>query len=259
MGRSQRHQLVEQSTTSAGEVHAQGAVAPGIAMQVDPSTPNVLVPKEQLPESVEVPIGEPGGPLGGSSLTGAIPEGAIWPGTPAPVLTSLSPDTAEIQSGDVVVSITGSGFLQGSILVWNGADDTATYSGPTEMKTTVKTDLSTIASTCTVAVRNGLEVSNELTFELTEPVVEEAPPAGRSYPIGPIPLTSVKDHAEGLELETEGGDVQVGDTVLIEATGNTSVNGEYTVLSVNPLVVDNNLILETPIENKGRLTVTAGA
>ena len=35
MGRSQRHMLLEQNTTAAGEIHAEGAVAPGIAMQVD--------------------------------------------------------------------------------------------------------------------------------------------------------------------------------------------------------------------------------
>ena len=49
---SQRHKLLEQGSTAAGEIHAEGVVAPGIAMQVDPSAPNVMMPGPAAPPYV---------------------------------------------------------------------------------------------------------------------------------------------------------------------------------------------------------------
>jgi hypothetical protein len=283
---SQRHKLWEQGATAAGEIHAQGVVAPGIAMQVDPEALNVLKAGPPLyntglelkepalnMDSVEVPIGEPGGPLSGSSLTGAIPE-SIAPPDPTPeppdpevttpTLTSLHPASAPIQTGDITIRILGTGFTNETVMVWNGADDHAAYNNENEMTTVVKTSLSTVPSTCTVAMRNGTSnISNELTFELVDGTPEsgdeESPPAGRTFPIGPITIALVEDDADGITLTlSEAADVKAGDTVLIEATGTTAVNGSYPVLASDGTVVlvDNNAELANPIENKGRLTVT---
>jgi hypothetical protein len=279
MGRSQRHMLWEQSTTAAGEIIAQGVVAPGIALQVDPENLNVVKEgpallnngqERQLREGeagVEVPIGEPGGPLAGSTLTGAIPE-EIKPPDPnpeppdpdvdTPSLTSLSPASAPIQTGDMTVRILGANFTEETVMVWNGADDVAAYVSDTEMTTVVKTDMAGAPSTCTVAMRNGNNVSNVLNFELVDGTPDEEPDA-RAFPIGPVNIASVDDHADGIQLTlAEAADVQGGDTVLVEATGNTGVNGSYPVLLSDGtvIVVDNPLELATPIENKGRLTVT---
>jgi hypothetical protein len=92
----------------------------------------------------------------------------------APVLTALDPGTAEMQSGDITVTITGTGFTETSVLVWNDADDVADYVSPTELTTTVKTDLSTVAVDCKVEVRNGDQLSNSLTFSITEPEVKSS-------------------------------------------------------------------------------------
>lgn len=44
------------------------------------------------------------------------------PDRPVPVLTSLSPDSAELGTGDVTVNLTGSGFGLGSRVLLNGSD-----------------------------------------------------------------------------------------------------------------------------------------
>jgi hypothetical protein len=188
--------LWEHGATAAGEIHAEGVVAPGIAMQVDPEALNVLKvgsplfnsgqEREEPPDltEVEVPIGEPGGPLAGSSLTGAIPEELVSPEEP-PVEPEEPP-----------------------------------------------------------------------------PETEPPPEGGRAFPIGPVSLVLVEDDPDGIALTVPTGtDVQVGDTVLVEATTNTGVNGSYAVLSIDGdrIVVDNPYELTAPLEAKGRLTVTSGA
>ena len=60
MGRSQRHMLIVQNYTSAGEIIAQGAVAPISLEQFLNDAPAV-----RGIEEVVVPEGPPGGPLQG--------------------------------------------------------------------------------------------------------------------------------------------------------------------------------------------------
>lgn len=92
----------------------------------------------------------------------------------APVLISLSPDYATVGSDTpVTISISGTGFLDSSVLVWNGADDVCVFVSETELTTVIAMDTVTVASTATVAVRNDVDLSNELTFEFRE---EAAPP-----------------------------------------------------------------------------------
>lgn len=67
MGRSQRHKVLEQNTTSRGEIFAEGAMAPAVLKQF---------PGPPFPT---VPVGPPGGPLKGSSMTGAIPPTLLAP------------------------------------------------------------------------------------------------------------------------------------------------------------------------------------
>jgi len=279
MGRSQRHMIIEQGANAAAAVHDQGAVAPGIALQVDPARLNVAIVGTSAPpyiatqdpagpgEGVEVPIGEPGGPLSGSSLTGAIPESLEPPPEPpepvAPVLTSLDPDTAVKDSPDFTLRCLGSGFTESSVIMFAGQPEPIVFVSPSEITTGVKPSLGWGTDVgIPVSVKTGdLESATlDFTFTPAEPTEEGSTPVERIYPLGPALIGMVADHADGLEIGLiDALDVRVGDQVTIEATGTTAVNGNYTVLAINPLVVDNNFILEAPIENKGRLTVTAGA
>lgn len=284
---SQRHKLWEQGATSAGEIHAQGVVAPGIAMQVDPQAYNVLragaplyntgLELREPPDlsEVVVPVGEYGGPLSGSTLTGAIPEELAPPPNPieppdpevtTPTLESLSPASAPIQTGDITVRILGTGFAEDTVMVWNGIDDTAAYVSETEMTTVVKTDMASVPSTCTVAMRNGSNYSNTLMFELVDGTPEARSASEREFPMGPFNIVSVRrdDTLGQLVYTLEGavGDqLKNGDTVLVEATGNTAVNGTYRIENVAgpQFSVTTGTTISQLIEDKGRVTIIAGA
>jgi hypothetical protein len=279
MGRSQRHMLWEQGETAAGEIHAQGVVAPGIAMQVDPQALNVLKPGPGLlnnglewrepreVDGVEVPVGPPGGPLAGSTLTGAIPEsldagGGEGPPNPEPgmepTLTSIDPTTAELNSADFTLRCLGTNFTETSVIMFAGQPEPIVFVSAEEITTIVKPSLPWGPATLPVAVKQGAYITEPIDFTFTEAAMEGRR-GGRAFPIGPASIISVEDHADGIQLTlSEAVDVQGGDTVLIEATGNTGVNGSYPVLSSDGtvIVVGNPLELATPIESKGRLTVT---
>lgn len=173
MSRSQRHRVLFENYSVMGLGVAEGAIAPAYTLQLS-----------------AVPVGPPGGPLQGSSLSGPVPATLPQPRLEHPVLAA------------------------GVILGAGG--------GP-------------------------LEPPAQTTS--TE----------RTFPIGPVSLTSVDDDPQGIAYTVpDGTDIQVGDVVVIEATGNSATNGIFTVLSVNGdvVVVDNTYELAAPIEAKGRLTVT---
>src|SRR4029077_7383865 len=131
MGRSQRHRIENYNTSSDGEVHAQGVVAPSVAAQVDPSELNVLMPRvEAPPQGFFVPSGPSGGPLQGSSMSGAIPESVQPDPTPPPVdptlkpvLNSINPNVAKIGDPDLTLNVTGTKFVEGTVIVFNNGDE----------------------------------------------------------------------------------------------------------------------------------------
>src|SRR5262245_26001761 len=93
----------------------------------------------------------------------------------------------------------------------------------------------------------------------SNPETPANPEPERTFPMGPFTINRIEDHPGGISVLVVEGDIRVGDTVLIEATGNTSINGQYPVLEVNGLtvVVDNPVVLTSPIDAKGRLTVVS--
>jgi IPT/TIG domain len=273
MGRSQRHMLWEQSTTAAGEIHAQGMIAPGIALQVDPELLNVVKAgsplfnapplAKELPEGAEgvvVPVGPPGGPLSGSSLTGAIPE-ELAPPEPSqttPHINFIDPDEVVLGGENVTMHVRGSNFTEESVIVFAGNDEPIVFIDETDITTIVTASLPWGAVTVQVQVRNANgEVSNEAPFTFTDAGTR----AERNLPAGPFTINRIDDHPDGIAITLADGDVRVGDIVLIEATGNTSINGSFTVLSVTgaAVIIDNEITLETSIDAKGRMTVTGGA
>ena len=163
-----------------------------------------------------------------------------------------------IGSTDFTLRVIGTNFTDTSVIVFNGGDEPTTFVSDTELETGIKPSTASVAGSYPVIVKQGTYFTppQQFTFTDAAPGTEGA----RSYPVGPINIAIVEDHPDGLQLTlTEAADVQVEDTVLIEATGNTGVNGSYEVLESDGtvLVVDNDLALAAPIEAKGRLTVTA--
>jgi len=75
--------VLEQGNDVTGAAHAEGAIAPGMLQQAG-DAPITYGAELQSIEGLEVPHGEPGGPLSGSSLTGAVPSELGEGGGPDP-------------------------------------------------------------------------------------------------------------------------------------------------------------------------------
>ena len=199
---------------------------------------------ESLPASNE-PTPEPPGP-------GPDPE----PGM-EPTLASLTPDTAVLGDPDLTLHCIGTNFTETSVINFADHDEPTTFVSDTEVTTGVKPSLGWGAVSVPVTIKQGSFETAPLDFTFTEAAARGSQ---RDFPIGPLTISHIEDHADGLALTIASGDVRVDDTVLIEATGNTSVNGSYPVLLVDGqvIVVDNQFVLETPIDAKGRVTVISG-
>jgi archaellum component FlaF (FlaF/FlaG flagellin family) len=114
---------------------------------------------------------------------------------PVPEITSLTPDKILSGESGLELRITGTGFLEGATVTWDGADRTTRYVGDTQVVASIlSSDLET-PRTVSVRVRNPeptAGASNELTFEVvatggTEPsgfpiliteTIDDLPPNG---------------------------------------------------------------------------------
>lgn len=96
--------------------------------------------------------------------------------------------------------------------------------------------------------------------QLPQPAMEESP-----FPIGPIDLisiTSAPEHGGLLVVADDMSELREGDSITIEATGSTAVNGDYTATKVSNggFVVENKAVaVSVDIQNRGRMTITGGA
>jgi hypothetical protein len=278
MGRSQRHLIQEHNTTSAGEVHAQGVVATSIMAQVDPSQLNVLTaPVDPPAGGFAVPEGASGGPLQGSSMSGAIPESVQPPPEPElpdspdpepgmePTLTSLDPATAVLGDPDLTLRCIGTNFTDTSLIHFSDHDEPTTFVSDTELTTGVKPSLGWGAVAVPVTVRQGSFETGPLDFTFTDGAQQST----RSFPLGPFNLIRVEPVADPVGVRyvlsfDDGQILEEGDTVAVEATGSTPVNGTYTVAELGDTATETSFfvagtVLAAQIDAKGRLTVTAGA
>lgn len=94
---------------------------------------------------------------------------------PAPTLTSLSPNTAELGSAVALVTLTGTGFTRNSVIVWNGGDEPTDYVSPTQVTTYVRPSTASTPGGYPVLVRDGPRRTAPQTFTFTEPAPPEAP------------------------------------------------------------------------------------
>jgi hypothetical protein len=93
----------------------------------------------------------------------------IPPDATAPTVSSLSPDTAVAgNADDITMTVNGSGFMPGTVIVFNGFDEPTTYISASAVSTGVKPSLFVVPAECPVGVRNGSIKSNEMPFTFTD-------------------------------------------------------------------------------------------
>jgi len=92
--------------------------------------------------------------------------------SPAPTITSLSPNSATVGGGAFPLVVNGTGFVNGSVVRWNGADRTTTYVSTTQLTADISaTDILT-AGTAQVTVFTptpGGGTSNPVSFIVNSP------------------------------------------------------------------------------------------
>jgi hypothetical protein len=87
-----------------------------------------------------------------------------------PQLSSVSPPSATAGGIGFTLTLTGSGFLPSSRVLWNGSDLTTTFVSTTQLKAAIPSSGIATAGTGNIDVRNGMVASNVLTLSINNPV-----------------------------------------------------------------------------------------
>ena len=98
--------------------------------------------------------------------------------SPAPVLNSLSPSTKVAGSAAFTLTVSGSSFVNGSVITWNGTSLTTTYISATQLTASVAASLVSTTGTASVAV--------------TSPAPGGGTSAAASFSITAAPVSTVK-------------------------------------------------------------------
>jgi hypothetical protein len=91
-------------------------------------------------------------------------------GSEKPTATALSPDTAVAgDATDIVMTVTGTGFTESSVIWFAGHAEPTTFVSATEVSTGVKPSLFTVPDSCEVVVKtaDGQASDPPLTFTFT--------------------------------------------------------------------------------------------
>jgi archaellum component FlaF (FlaF/FlaG flagellin family) len=108
---------------------------------------------------------------------------------PVPEITSLSPGKIQRGENGLDLAVTGTGFMAGATVTWDGVDRTTSYSSETRVVASIPSSDLEVAGTVSVRVRNPeptAGASNELTLVILE--------TGGTVPSGfPILITETID------------------------------------------------------------------
>jgi hypothetical protein len=92
---------------------------------------------------------------------------------PVPIINNLTPNTATVQGPGFTLTINGSGFIQGSIVQWNGSPRQTTFQNSTTLQATIPASDIATAGTAQVTVFNpspGGGTSTSTSFTIGNPV-----------------------------------------------------------------------------------------
>jgi hypothetical protein len=108
-------------------------------------------------------------PGGGTSNTAIF---TIQASNPAPTISSISPATAVAGSDNFTLTITGTNFVNGAVVRWNGSDRTTTFVSSTRLEAAIPASDIATAGTANVTVFNpapGGGESGAVTFTINNP------------------------------------------------------------------------------------------
>jgi len=103
-------------------------------------------------------------PGGGTSNAATLQVGIL-----APVISSLGPNTAAVGTAGLTLTVTGSGFVSGAVVRWNGQDRATTFVSGTQLTAAIPaTDLASIGTASVTVVNPGGGQSNAVVFTTTQ-------------------------------------------------------------------------------------------
>ena len=139
------------------------------------------------------------------------------PASPAspPNLLSLSPSSAPVGTASMNLIVSGSGFVNGNVVLWNGSPLPTTFVSGTILRATVGSALFSATGTALVSVGD----SNSLVFTVTGPVINSLSPSS----IGP--------GASTFTITVNGLNFVSGSTVVFNKTPLTTVFHSSTQLT----------------------------
>jgi uncharacterized protein (TIGR03437 family) len=203
------------TTLAGGAPGFFGDGGPSASAQVRISPSELVVgtgTTNQLPQTVNIVVGQGGEILFTDSnnnrirrlrpsevvcqRTGSI---TIAGSTPAPTLTSLSPNTAFQNSGSVTLTLTGSNFVPTSVVQWGGQNRTTTYLSSTLLQALIPASDLVTAGNVAVTVFNpapGGGTSSPVNFSVVTPN-----PVPELTSLSPV---SVRQNSAGFTLTLTG-------------------------------------------------------
>jgi peptidoglycan/xylan/chitin deacetylase (PgdA/CDA1 family) len=152
---------------------------------------------------------------------------AVW--GPAPTVTSLSPSYATAGSPAFTLSVSGTNFVSGAKVRWNGSDRTTTFVSATQLRASVTAaDIATVGTASVTVANPDGGVSNPMTFEVWAP-----PPFVTS--LNPSYATA---GASAFTLGISGTDFVSGAKVRWNGADRTTTFVSATQLQANILAAD---------------------
>lgn len=131
----------------------------------------------------------------GTATVTVTQSGTTTPGLPfiiaaVPTLTSLSPNNTTAGASGFTMTVNGTNFSTGTVVLWNGASLPTTYVSPTQVTATVASSLiATAGSASVTAQNNGVATSNALTFAINTLSLTSLSPSSITAGSAAFPLT----------------------------------------------------------------------
>ena len=130
--------------------------------------------------------------------------------SPTPLLTALSPSTANAGASAFTMTVTGVGFMSGAAVMWNGASRTTTYVSGNQLQAAIMATDVASAGTASVLVANPAPGgnSNALTFTVLENIDDASVGGSTGYLSMFIPGSGLVDS----QAYQNGSNIGIGTT-----------------------------------------------
>ncbi len=171
---------------SGAGVHWNGA--PRTTTFVSSTQVTAAIPAGDLLSAgaVSVTVVNPGGP--------ASPAASFTITAPAPVLTGISPASALAGGAAFTLAVTGTGFISGAIVRWNGAERPTVFVSATQLTAQITAADIAVAGTFAVTVTNpGSAASGAVTFTVNNPLPVVTALTPSSMPAAGLPFALTVD------------------------------------------------------------------